>query len=413
MLSVLTTLVLGYAITPPFESIIQAHQKLNPASIQIISESRLKGKQTRLCYEVEYARPNTVRLVISQPDASRRTYLMKGTSFLAYDSANDEFMKKSVVGKSSMVDKLATVVGSLDESVKCAIDPANLKVFFAPLHAIKAWTRKSASVFIFKEAGRTCLIEINPKTRLLTRVELTGVKDKVVWRFKYLGTPKLERPTIPVTAIRTVDFTEKRLPPTWLDSLAKNVADASIVAYGNLKTGEFELTSDSVTHVFMDDGKIRMDGSNVEWRYDGANLLVLFPKTMKAYAGKLPLFEVASKLTKLGVEADGFIWYLVLRQNPMRKMLLPASHVRLVGSLTQDGSVCDILEMVSGQTRVRMAIRSDSHLIVSVSTYYIDDHNVEVGEAERKIRYIQTNGSLKPDVFDTNAPTGYVVSKLP
>lgn len=410
MLSALAFAVIAAPVVPPFDASIKAHSNLKSVSVQVNSTTKtaLVSRSMRGTFQLQ--NPLRAKLTVLRNGKPCRSYVLDGTLLSGYDEANDEYVYQRVSGKQAFLDKFLSVVPDADESLRTVLDPAIMSKLYARLKRVKGWQVKNKSTYFYIGRGSQFVVEFDPSTKNLRRLELTGSGNRMRWNYKWGPCGRISKPSIPITAVKAAAFSDPKPPAVYANETARQIARASVKAYGSLTTTALIVESAERTSVILRRGKAFVKSPSHELRYDGKKVMILVHSTKKAFVGPSTVFGLQEALAQAGCNTDAYAFQVVARKNPMRRLLYGGMKVKQIGSVSLEGQECDLLEIANNEIRVTVAIRKKDKLIASETATYLTSGSESAGGSDRRISYDPF--AAPASAFSIQAPRGYKVVKL-
>lgn len=400
MMQLLILAILAGQPTTPAQALercVLAHGAMASASVSVDTENQIKGlARSSSHFEVAYLQRTRLRLRVKQPvmggqPASDRTYTLSPGQFAGLDTLNNEYVLRKVPDEGSLAERAGTIMGSLDDSVQAILDPAVLEAFVGRVSPLKGWTMKRSGnlLKLQQHTGPNAVqFDIDGSRFVMRRMRLETLQGYIEWRFAYQRPPERIEFVPPRNAIEVVAFYVGGRA-NYADPGSKKLAEAAIKAYEGYSQGAFDVVSSSgAARVVFDGRKARQNGGGADWAYDGKVATIRDVKTGTVYRGAATFSELLTALSAAKQAVDPTLRLLMVRRNPVRELLGPGMKARRVGAISQDGRMCDILELTGPGARISLWLDQKTHLLARIATENQDARGNTVSESEKTFSYL-------------------------
>ncbi len=402
-----------------FEGCLRVHRAMQSASATVEVSQLLNGQRTRTSYQVAYVRPTQVQLRVREPQqqgraATDRTFALVDGRFWGYDAVVHEQLARKTIPVGTLIQKLSTQVGSIDDSVAGLIEPDRLVAFIRPFRETRGWTisRKGALTLVRKSSTTP------PKNTTEWRFETTTWRlrglavdvpgGRLEWTVTYGAAPKAISWRPPKDAPAVASFTLRPGPPQYRTPEAKTIAERAMRAYDRLQHVHYWTeTAEGIQKVWLSGSKLRQETRSLAFVVADGQGAIRDDRKRQFYSGKAGSRLIGEALAKLNARIDPFVRQILNRQNPVRMLLLPGITVAKIGNVKIGGVEGDILEFKTASSKIALVVRRPDGLLSSLrSTVYDPEGNV-AGGTDRTFIYGPIGKPFAADQFKLAAPAGY------
>jgi hypothetical protein len=395
-----------------------AHAKAVSAAFEVLIEQRSQKQKTLITANLDYVRPNRVKLEMRQPASGALAavvlrHAMDTQKYTGFNATSNEVIRKTVTG-GDLGQRLASATGGVDQSMLILLSPATMKAMFAPFRLLEGWTVRSTATlteltFQTDRTGsrRVSQFIFDRKLGFLQQARFVVGGDELVWRYRYLGPARNTSLAVPTSARSVLAFSVRRQPPKFLDAGAKKVLEASIAAYERPRELIVMVDERGETRRFwIGKSGVRERQGNVEWAYTGRRLMVRDERNKKFYAGTANLSAAFSAIQFVGGRIDPTLRLMMLGRNPVREILEPNHVVKSVGSITMDNAPASVLSISGPGMRIGLVVRQSDGLVASMTTENVDASGKTLHRSERRFRYQSVGVPLQASLFRLVPPKG-------
>ena len=394
--------------------------KLKRFHVQIVVNTKSGSKSLTTTYDLSVSHGNgeSVVMQVREPaqdgkSASDRSYSIIGKTFVSYDSIADEYLDRKIPTTGPILDRLASVVGPVDEPVRVAIETGSLARFYKSLKSNRDW--KVESTAISRRAGTSFTrVSFDRSSGLMSTLDFGNGKQDSAIRFKYSALSSEPKLTLPASARKVNAFFAAPMPPKFASAGAEKVTQAMNQAYRRLVAGRIEVNDgkDSSTITFGN-GQFQERTPKFEWSYDGNVLTVYNREKGIGYEGKTGRSRVLTIVASLGGTVDPITRQLLAKVPPFVDLFSAKSSVALGGKIEIGGKTNDLLKCDSGSIRLSLLVRSDNHLIESLTSESLDRQQNIVFSSTRKFEYRDLGRVPSQSEITIKLPEGTLLRPLP
>lgn len=405
------------------DAAVKANRGLKSGSFSIQVKQRLRGSDSDTHFDLDFIRPNKVRIrikegAVSGRVASNRTFALDGTSFVGYDPLADEYLRRKGGGKGSLGLQMANLMGGVDDAVKYALEPDDLALFLNNFSALKDWkiTKQGPDTvcrrFVTDKGNVSDIgFRFDGRRGLLKSIHLSTKTMHLDISYAFMGPATSVAVAIPRSAHEVDAFYIRTGPPQYVSGKARDIGEGSVKAYQHIRSVAFRITEGTETiSAWMSGKKLREVEPGFEWSYDGKSLTILDRNKKIGYRG-VPTLAINNYVAKLGHRVDPTLKAIVDRKNPMAALLGPQMKVRLAGSVRIGNVMCDVLELTVPGQRISCQIRRSDHLLAAVINDNLDTKGHVMMSSERRFEY--TPGPIADATFRVGIPKDFAVKALP
>ncbi|HTQ11086.1 MAG TPA: hypothetical protein VMI31_13550 [Fimbriimonadaceae bacterium] len=399
------------ASSPPpiFSQSIAAFRARKSFSVAIAQDTTLNGRTQSARYHLSFQPPGRIlltRIVSGKPSL---VYWLNGNRFLAYDPIGQEMTLRKPRGGEAL-DRLIEAAGNLDESVTDQLSPSAMGAFISRLGAIPGWSTRNSGGQIVAirrgfNKGKPTLAELDfsASTKLVTKALLEGPGSRMAWSFEYGVAPKDLSFRVPA-GTKKVSSLSEHIPINASDPKTRILVDQSLRAYERLTSIAYSVTgTDGASDNWMDGGAFCEKGPRAEWSYRNGVLAIRDKALGRTYRGRCSRSDLLNYLKLLHAPADPVLTSLLRNRNPLRGWILPGMRLTGRGSVSVGGVTSDAIEMRSAELDLSVLIRSDNHLVSSVSSRITDPSGQVVSQTEHDFHYWTVNRPIRSSSFAISA----------
>jgi outer membrane lipoprotein-sorting protein len=428
MTHLLPLLVLAQPTGAPaiFDQCVQAHRKLDRATIAIEVDAKFPQHSSQSKLELAYVRPNHARIRLTEPEtphklAIDRTFYLLNNRLIGYDAKNNQYLERPVSTQGTLAARLTAALGGMEDAAKVAMDPDELKTYLNNFRGLDGWkinrgARETTLTRSVKSADAASDIQLkfDGQTGLFRSASLSTHNSSLNWTYRYGTAPRSIGFTPPRTALRVETFYVPGPPPTYANRAARDIMDRSAQAYNTLRGAHFEVSDgEQTTKVWLTGRMMRESQPRFDWAYDGSNLTIIDHATRTYRRGRSSSPGVLTYLSRLEKRADPLTRALASGGNPVQSILRPDLTVRVAGQLSLSGTVVDIVQMTAPGIRISAQIRRDNRLFQQIVTDTLNSQGQVVSRSERNFRYVSFGQPLPATTFQLARPAGYTEAPLP
>jgi hypothetical protein len=417
-------LALGYAQPAPaaiFSRAIRAHTALKAAAVQVRVESSIESA-ARATFDIAFIQPDKAVLRVRESAAegggTDRTFALLRSRLVGYDDFAHERLERKVSLKGSLADRLEAYTGPVGEPARSLLEAASMKQLMERFLELPGWKATSVSggvqVVRSDRPTSTSMTLLFLADGRLSGADLRQGKSWVRWRLTYGSRPKALAYEPPPGALLVTAFTQRPSLPAGLAKDAKALVDRAARTYARLRYASWQVREGSAwVTVWVSGNRAKERAAAATWAYDGKALCVELKAQMRFYRGICAPREVLGSLRALGVEADSATRSYWTRSNPILTLISSDCKGRIVGSMSLDGTLCSILEIVSGNRVATLLVREKDGLLAQSSLEHRDESGRPVLRTERTYRYLTVGSQLPETVFRLQPAKGTPVLRLP
>lgn len=395
----IVALLAGQPATPAkaLDLCVATHRAMTSASVVVETENRIAGMATNSArFELAYQQPSRLKMRVKQPKlggqpASDRTYTLTPGQFAGLDTINNEYVLRPMPKEGTLAELSGTVMGSLDDAVQTILEPKVLEAFVGRVSPLKGWTMKRSGDLLKLEqrtGPNAVQFDLDRSAFRMRRMRLETSQGHIEWRFAYGSRPATIAFKPPRGANEVVAFYVGG-SATYADAKAKTLAQSAIKAYEGYRTGAFDVeVGGARTRVQFDRRKARQKGQGADWAFDGKVATLRDPATGRVYRGAATFSELLTALSASKQAVDPTLRLLMVGRNPVRELLGPGMKARRVGSIAQNGKMCEILELEGPGARISLWLDASTHLMVRIATENRDGKGNTVSESEKTFTYL-------------------------
>lgn len=419
MLTVVSALIALQAKPPPqFDRAIAAFRARKSFAVTIGLDARLNGQVTKERYKLSYLAPSKVLLTKLKGTQPSLYFWMNGAKFLAYDPSAKEMVVRTAGTTGPIVNRLANVMGGVEDPVAAQLQPDTMAAFIGPFRALMGWTaaRGSGTTRLIRlskngnKSNRT-EFEFDNRSNLLTRALIEGPGSKLEWDFAYHPAPRSLSFT-PPSGTRKVEALGSHVRIDTADAKAKNIVDRCIRAYGRINSIAFSVNGGKGSSTnWMNGSSFRSKQSYLDWSYHNGTLTINDIARKRSYRGKCKRTQVTSYLRTLQRPMDTVLQGLMMKKNPIYNWFTTGAKISSKGMVKFGNVTADALELRSNELEVSLLVRRDNSLVASVSSRSLSDGSV-ISSSGREFTYWSVNKALPADTFTIRVSNPLSLSRI-
>lgn len=390
------------------------------ADVVIHLESLSHNRVSKTTFQVSLFPPAGLVVQIEEPTqngvaASKRRYIINRGDFLAYDFLSKESIHRKIDANGIIADRLASVIGPYDDSLKLIVDPARMASFFADLGRNRDWKLKGQGglkTLSRRAGGSFMLLGFDTKTSQLVKVEFGSATESVSCRYEY-GKSGLSLDFKPPAGSREVSaFFSAPSLPKFKSKDAEAELVATLQAYRAVKAGRVVVDEGGrETTIAFGGNRFMQVGPGVSWAYESKSLTIFDPRKNAVMRGASSRSRVLSTVAAAGGSVDPFAKMLLAQAPPFADLFTPAMTVSAGGSIEMGPKKFLVLRAEQPHLRMSILVRKDTHYIESVTSDVIDDRGAVVSTTTRKFRY--DSMGVAPKSFSIPIPANAKSLALP
>lgn len=426
-MSTLAIALLAANVNTPtvIESSLLAYSRMDKGAAQVRVVSRSPYKNDTSNYKVKFIRPDQIELEVMEPardgnPAFSRIYTIRGKEFYGYDPTAGEYLTREVEAEGLLAAKFGSVAGGVDDAVQYLLDPRGMEPFLLPLKSLPDWrvVIKNGKIFCvrsIKSKGQKSEVNLkfDFKSRLLESAKLVADVSTMSIDYRYEKPPVGILFVPPKTAQRVDSFYQRPVQPKYSSKVARNVAESAQKAYNRLKHVAYTVEdSDGSIKTWLSGTKMKEQGPNYEWAYDGTTLYLVDHVQKTFYEGRASIKKVNEILAQAGARIDPLLKSIANKRNPMSMLFAADLTVSHVGKMENGGKTISILEGKTKGARIQAGIYQDSKLLANLHVENLDMKGKVLAESDRRVTYTSVGKPLDKNLFVLKAPQGYRVEDV-
>jgi|GEM_PF-5930929 len=400
-------------LAPPgpaiFNQSIAAFRARRAFSVGIALAVTMNRNTENSRYHLTYQAPDRVLLSRLAGNRPSVVFWLNGTRFIAFDPIANEMTDRKTKG-GDVVDRLVDAMGGIEDPVKAQLSPTYMASFLGRLRAVPNWSASSAGGLItmihtgtLRGRKTRAELDFSASSKLLTRAVLEGPGSRLLWQFGYGIAPRELTFRLP-PGTKKVSALIEHIAINASDDGTRSLVDQSLRAYARISTIAYSVTGpDGPIDNWMDGASFCEKGPKLQWAYRAGILTIRDMVSGRAYLGKCKHGAVLNYLKILHAPADPVLIDLFSHRNPIRGWFLPEMTVSGRGTVTLGGVVSGAVEAHSKILDLSILVRSDNHLVASVSSRTKDESGRTIFEADRTFRYWSVNQPIRASSFEVTA----------
>lgn len=409
----------GQPAPPIFDQSLAAFRARKSFSVNITLDATLAKNRTKLGYKLSYQAPDRVLMTKIVGGQTNLIFWLSSTKFIAYDPSGGEMVVRKAPNKGPIVNRLANSIGGLEDPVTCQLSPDAMAAFVAPFKTLKGWTNTTSGGIIHLVRGHHANgkgtetdFDFSATTKLITRVQILSPSSSLLWDFGYGAAPSALSFS-PPAGTKSVKFLSEHAHIDAADAKARNLVDRSLRAYGRISSLAFSVVSGTgASEDWVNGSSFREKRAGVDWSYTGGVFTLKDSIRGKSYRGRCKPSAVTTYLKQIKQPMDPVLQALFTHKNPIRSWFLPNMKVVSSGSLSLGGVTADAIEMRSPALDVSLLIRSDSHLVSSV-TSRVKRNGKILSEGHREFTYTVVNKPMPASAFAVQVSKPLALARIP
>ncbi|HMS55652.1 MAG TPA: hypothetical protein PKA27_09660 [Fimbriimonadaceae bacterium] len=374
-----------------------AYRNLDRVRVDIV----VSGPDGRFSYQLSSDSENRARLSVTSPArkgfaATRRIYAVDGAQGIAFDPANQKFVKRTGL-KGSLTDRLGFIAGGLEAPVEIHLDADSATKFLESLEAQKGWKQAGNRVTLQK-SGQSVSLDFNPRS-LISKFEVRTKNASLIWTASY-GKFESGSFILPTSAIQVDRLDSPRVSVLNADAASKATLESSIRAYDRLRRVSFE--SNGITCHYSN-GSARQVSRGAEWSYTAGVVTIVDHKNRRVQVKKTSLSNLGSMLASNGMDFEPTLRQLMSGRNVIRRLFTPDLKVKSMGEVVIDGVSCRAIEAKGQGARVSALIRKTDHLAARITFENLNLKGQVLSRSDQVFNYMP----FKPENLQIRIPAGY------
>ncbi len=407
-----------------FDEAIRAHARLSSGRVRLTTVGDL-GRRLETRYDLSFIQPDRLKIRIEERHAGKeptdRTYALLGGRAVGYDAIAHERLSRPAGTGGSLLDRVETAIGTLDEPVRALLDAAACSQLLERFKTLQGWSRATNGQRIvvkrFAKQGSEwsrSVWEFDSTSRLIRRVEMDQPRGSLVWRFDYDKKPAAISFQPPRDAFGVKAFSDKPPLPARMDAASREALRKARRAFSRLRHARAIIRDGAASaEVRLSGNRVAQIGPSGSWAYDGANLAIDAGPGKPFYRGVCGLAAVPKLLESAKVDMDALAWQYAARRDPIAQMLSSDVSVRSAGTVRLEGATCSIIEIRSADFHASVFVRSGDGLLAGVHMRRFDAMGAEAFRTERAIRYASVGKPLPASTFTLSPGPGRQARPLP
>jgi hypothetical protein len=389
-------LLLGFQATDApvarFNRSVRAHRALSrgSATVAVRTTGRLAGGSAT--YRMVWQQPNRVSVTVEKPAvamqaASKRQFVWIGGNIVGIDHFAKEWLSMPVGERNPTLYRgIMYGSGALDDSARFLLDPTYYAKFMDLMALTRGWTTRQVggtTVAVRQEGkDRNELIFSNGTGLLVGMKSSAGLDTAITY-----GAPTAINVPSRQGLTQVPVFRERWSPSKYATPQARQIAEASIRAYWNVRKLNYTMAGGGVSYkVEYDRGNFRHVRGEVTSVYRNKQLTVQWNSgASRTASGTRP--ELLDAAKKWNVDFEPMLLRMWSGKNPMQTYFRPGATVRLIASIRSGAVPVDILEVREGLSRMTIEIRRDNRLLSRVVSEQVDQRGNAVMTSESRFVY--------------------------
>lgn len=389
-----TLFLLAAQTTAIFDKSISAHSALKSATVDVSVTQKADSKTTSIRAKVSFIQPDRVLVRVTTKasgmvDASDRSYTVVKNKLYGYDHMTNEYLVRDVITRGPLATRLHSSIGQTDQAIRLLLDSSEMKNFLSRIKTVPGWTlTKNTAETIAKSSmpsfGNYAVRFAAANNRMLGARIVTD-KSTVEWSYKYSSPPTAIAFTKPAKAIKVDTFRDRQKAPTFGDTQAKSLYEASVGAYRRAKSINYVVEDGSgkwAVSFSPSAIKQQLKATNVDWK---AGSLTVVQSGRKQVV-RCPASEVEHQLSQLKAPLEPTLRILVQGYNPAER-LFTGLRLKSSGSVSFGGVTYHVLQATRSGYRLTVQIRGDTRLIASTVSEQLDSRGRSMQQTERRFSY--------------------------
>lgn len=408
-----------------FDRAILVHRKLPALRATLSTVSKL-GKTVRYQYDVSYFRPGKALLRMRAPaqnqeTASDRSFFVDGNKLIAFDHLAGEFLMRDVSGAGTLLGRIESGVGELDEPVRALLDANAMELLLLRFRVLKDWKlgESGGAAVLTRDApgehGRSHVVWTFDKSSSMVRsVELQQAGNAMTWTFSYATPPRSLNFSPPAEALPVSALLSRPVLPKGADRASAAVIRRGIDAFAAFRHGNWIATENGrQSEVWVSGQRIRERQKDFEWSFDGRYLTAYLRKTGRAYRQACGFVAIPALLGNVGIPLDASAWHYLSRKSPLFTLMTATATIKTAGQIELDGVSCDVLQIADDDARASLSLRRTDGLIAGSGFSREGADREKIGNTVRSIRYKSIGKPLPASTFRVAIPSGKKPSAFP
>lgn len=394
------------------DSSIAAFKQRRSFAVAISMDTNYQGTKEAHTYDLIFQHPDKLLFTRLNNGSRELVFWLDAKRFIGYDPRANEKVVHPAPPKGPIVNRLANMLGGLQDVVAAQLSPSTLEGFLAPFRPLAGWTiSRSGDVVNLVRAGKVSQgptktrLSFSATSHLMTEALLQGPGSRLFWKYNYRPAPAKLSFALPPDA-KSVRALFEHIEIKRADPKAKTILESALKAYATVSNVVFTVDGpdNKSSTIWIGANSFRERQPKIDWLYSKGVLTIQTFWDGKVYKGECKPNAISSYLRILKQPMEPMLQALIVQRNPLNAWLHPSLKIRAKGVVSLNGVITDAVEMRSDFLSISLLVRRDNHLISSVTSRNLDGNGHLLSEANRTFTYRSVGKALPAGTFKLSAP---------